>query len=106
MLARKYRVNKESILDVIKTGKRFDSVLFSLKKKKNGLLYNRFAVVVAKKDEKTSVGRHLIKRKIWNAIAEIMKDKVGGYDYVYNCKPASKTATFTKIVEEMSKLAV
>lgn len=64
MLSRKYRATRPNIEETSKTGKSiFGKVLYAKISKKEGEKAG-FAIVVSKKNEKTSVGRHQIKRKI------------------------------------------
>jgi ribonuclease P protein component len=64
MLSRKYRATRPNIEETIKTGVSiFGKFLYAKISKKEGEKAG-FAIVISKKNEKTSVGRHLIKRKI------------------------------------------
>ena len=64
MLNRKYRATRENIEGTSKTGiSIFGNFLYAKVSKKETEKVG-FAIIVPKKIEKTSVGRHLIKRKI------------------------------------------
>ncbi len=69
MLARKFRLNRQEIEETIKKGISFNGFFFYIKalyissRKDNG-----FSIIVSKKVEKTSVGRHRIKRTISSII--------------------------------------
>ena len=68
MLSRKYRATRINIEDTVKTGiSIFGKFLYAKVSKKDGDKLG-FAIIVSKKNEKTSVGRHLIKRKITSYI--------------------------------------
>ncbi len=70
MLSHKYRPTRLDIEETIKTGiSIFGKVLYAKISKKE-MIKPSFAIVVSKKTEKTSVGRHLIKRKISSYIEE------------------------------------
>ena len=64
MLNRKYRATRLDIEDTIKTGISVMGRFLYAKISKNPTNHLGFAIVVSKKNEKTSVGRHLIKRKV------------------------------------------
>ncbi len=64
MLSRKYRATRINIEETTKTGiSTFGKFLFAKTSKKETDKPG-FAIVISKKNEKTSVGRHKIKRKI------------------------------------------
>ncbi len=70
MLNRRYRATRESIEETIKTGVSIFGKFLYAKISKKDQKKMGFAIVVSKKDEKTSVGRHLIKRKTSSYIEE------------------------------------
>lgn len=76
MLSRKYRITKEYVEKVIKFGKGPNFDVFYVRKMSNNLENRRFSVIVSKKIEKTSVGRHLIKRRIWSIIEKIDENEL------------------------------
>lgn len=68
MLNRKYRATRPNIEETVKTGTSiFGKHLYAKISRKESEKPS-FAIVVSKKNEKTSVGRHLIKRKISSCI--------------------------------------
>jgi len=68
MLRQKYRASRLNIEDAIKSGLTVsESSLYAKVSRKDGDMPG-FAIVVSKKIEKTSVGRHRIKRKISGAL--------------------------------------
>jgi ribonuclease P protein component len=73
MLGRKFRATRLNIEETIKTGLiingKFLYAKFSRKEDKKPT----FAIVISKKNEKTSVGRHLIKRKISSLLEQNIK---------------------------------
>ena len=70
MLNRKYRASRQNIEDTIKNGLSFFGKFIYAKISKKEVEKPSFAIVVSKKIEKTSVGRHLLKRKISGYIEE------------------------------------
>lgn len=64
MLSRKYRAERIDIENTIKTGINIPGTCLYGKISKNDSPKAGFAIVVSKKNEKTSVGRHSIKRNI------------------------------------------
>lgn len=70
MLSRKYRATRHNIEESIKTGVSVSGNLLYAKISRKETKNVGFAVVISKKIEKTSVGRHLIKRRIVSCIEE------------------------------------
>lgn len=64
MLNRKYRASRSDIEETIKTGISIHANFLYAKISKKEVEKVGFAIIISKKNEKTSVGRHLIKRKI------------------------------------------
>ena len=70
MLNHKYRASRFNIEETIKTGiSIYEKFLYAKISKKEAEKLG-FAIIISKKNEKTSVGRHLIKRKISSYIEE------------------------------------
>ena len=59
---------------------------FILKEKKNGLLINRFGIVVSKKIDKRAVVRNKIKRIFRNALLGLSKNMMLGHDILFIVK--------------------
>ncbi len=68
MLSRKYRAGRSDIEDTIKTGATLSGMFLYGKVSRKIGARPGFAIVISKKIEKTSVGRHRLKRKISAAI--------------------------------------
>ena len=68
MIPRKYRATRIDIENAIKTGITVDSPILYTKVSKKVPEKTGFAIVISKKVEKTSAGRHLIKRRISDVI--------------------------------------
>jgi ribonuclease P protein component len=68
MLAKKYRATRKDIENTIKTGFMINTDILYAKVSRKDDEKVGFAIVISKKVEKTSVGRHLIKRRISEAV--------------------------------------
>ena len=64
MLNRKYRADRLDIENTIKTGITINGKFLYAKISRNEAKKPGFAIIISKKNEKSSVGRHLIKRRI------------------------------------------
>jgi len=102
MLPRKYRASRISIEDVIKNGT-IVSADFIYAKISRGVTKNtNFAVVVPKKTEKTSVGRHLIKRRVNSVIENYIENLPDlGKTIVFFVKKTEKQPSFKDIKSEI-----
>jgi ribonuclease P protein component len=75
MLNIKYRASKEDIEKTIKSGINIQGNLLYIKVSREKKEKKTFAVIISKKVEKTSVGRHFIKRRVSSAIDDFIKQK-------------------------------
>ncbi len=75
MIPRKYRATRIDIENTIKTGVTLDSPTVYAKVSRKDPEKTGFAIVISKKVEKTSAGRHLIKRRISDVIEKNL-DKI------------------------------
>jgi len=99
MLANKFRLNRQEIGEIIKKGVCFNGFFFYIKalylsdKKNNG-----FSIIISKKVEKTSVGRHRIKRIVSSVIEEtsLNKIKTKFNSFVFILKPVEKDLFYEK----------
>ena len=78
MFQRKYRANKEDIEKAIKNGYNIQGNLVYIKVSREKKENTTFAVIIPKKIEKTSVGRHLLKRRVSVALEDYIKEKKEG----------------------------
>ena len=62
------------------------SPLFILKIKKNGLLFNRFAIIISKKVDKRAVARNRIRRLISSCLEEMYNGLKQGKDTIFIVK--------------------
>jgi len=81
MIPRKYRLNKEDIQKVIKSGHFLhgQGVYVKYLKLENDPKTSMFSIIVPSKIEKTSVGRHLVKRKISSIVEKLLKTLKSDY---------------------------
>ncbi len=63
MLSKKFRATRANIAETVKTGKTIPGNILYAKVSRTPTVSAGFAIIVAKKVEKTSVGRHYIKRR-------------------------------------------
>lgn len=66
---------------------------FVLKERKNGLLLNRFGVVVSKKIDKRAVERNKIKRIFRNALVNLNNNMIVGHDILFIVKIGTLSKT-------------
>lgn len=93
MFSRKYRIPREKLEEIIKQSKSLGSDFFNVKFIENNLDFSRFSVIISKKNCKSSVGRHLLKRRFVSIIREqgnILKTK----DYVFFIKKEAVNKSF------------
>ncbi|MFA6430627.1 MAG: ribonuclease P protein component [Candidatus Paceibacterota bacterium] len=75
MIPRKYRATRVDIENTIRTGITLDSPTVYAKVSRKTPEKTGFAIVISKKVEKTSAGRHLIKRRMSDVIEKNL-DKI------------------------------
>ena len=74
MFPKNDRVPKEKIKKVLFEGQKTQTELFLLRKKENNLKNERVAIVVSKKNTKSAVKRHYLKRLYKSIIREYIKN--------------------------------
>ena len=62
---------------------------FVFKKRKNGLLLNRFGIVVSKKIDKRAVVRNKVKRIFRNVLSDLNSNMISGHDILFIVKIGS-----------------
>lgn len=70
---------------------------FVLKKRKNGLLLNRFGIVVSKKIDKRATVRNKIKRIFRNVLSDLNNNMMPGHDILFIAKNSSLSKTKEEI---------
>ena len=72
MLPKKFRATKKEIENTLKNGKIISAGFIYAKVSYRDLKNPTFAIIVPKKTEKTSVGRHLLKRRVGAVLESII----------------------------------
>jgi ribonuclease P protein component len=96
MFSRKNRIPREKLEEIIKQSKSLGGDFFNIKFSENNLDFPRFSVVVAKKTCKSSVGRHLLKRRAVSMIKSQIKT-FSNRDYVFFVKKEAINKDFKEI---------
>lgn len=106
MLSRKYRANRTDIENAIKMGQTVSENYSYAKVSRKDPEKAGFAIVVSKKIEKTSVGRHLIKRKISAAIEASLPKMSPDFKrtVVFFPKKTEKLISYQEIKKEIEKI--
>ena len=103
MFSRKNRIPREKLEEIIKQSKSLGGDFFNIKFSENNLDFPRFSVIVSKKTCKSSVGRHLLKRKLVSAVRSNFGTSSGDYgafsnkDYVFFLKKEATNKDFKTI---------
>ena len=105
MLPIKRRVKKESFPKIMKDGVFLHApnlyLRFLDRKDESPSL---FGFVVPNKVKKTSVGRHLIKRKMSAVVEKALSDIKSGLSVIIFCKKDVSTLSYTEIEKEILEL--
>ncbi|MFA5935206.1 MAG: ribonuclease P protein component, partial [Candidatus Paceibacterota bacterium] len=106
MLSRKNRASRIDIERAVKTGFSVSGDFLYAKVLEKDVKTLCFSVIVSKKIEKTSVGRHHIKRIISSVIEERIKEKeiFSSKIVVFFVKNIDKVDPFTKIRKDADKI--
>lgn len=106
MISRKYRPTRKVIEQAIKTGMNIPGLFLYAKVSKHSEEKPGFAIVISKKIEKTSVGRHLIKRRI----SAVLEDNILRINpdfkktAVFFPKKADKPLTYSMIKKDVEEI--
>ncbi len=104
MLPTNRRIKKEFFTKIVKTGFFVHSDNFYLIYLNNNNLPSCFSFVVSNKVNKTSVGRHLLKRRMSKVVEKVLsKVKIGLSSLIYAKKGAS-LLLYSDIEKEILKL--
>ena len=106
MLNRKYRASRIDIETTVKTGFSVSGDLLYAKVLEKGLKKTAFSIIISKKVEKTSVGRHHIKRIISSIVEEKIKENIGFSNkiVVFFVKNKDKVNFSAKIRKDTEKI--
>ncbi len=75
MIAKKFKIPKKHIALILKKGESFDSKLFVVRFWENKIEFPRFRIIVSTKFAKKAVDRNKIRRRIYEALRLITKEK-------------------------------
>ena len=106
MLNRRYRSSRIDIEKTIKTGFSVNGDFLYAKVLEKGVEKLSFSVIVSKKIEKTSVGRHHIKRIISSVIEDKIKENmdISPKIVIFFVKSFDKTNYFLKIKKDTNTI--
>ena len=107
MLPIKRRIKKESFTEIVKGGVfvHLDSFyLIYLDRKDN--LPSRFSFVVSSKVNKTSVGRHLLKRRMTKVVEERLLEVKFGFSCLVYAKKGASSLLYSELKTEILKLLI
>jgi ribonuclease P protein component len=96
MFSRKNRISREKLEEIIKQSKSLGSDFFNVKFDENNLYFPRFSIIISKKVCKSSVGRHLLKRRFVSIIKSQIK-AFSNKDYVFFVKKEATNKNFKEI---------
>jgi ribonuclease P protein component len=99
MPAKRRRLPAAELKDTRGFAKR-SSQYFIVRSRVNGLPHSRFAAIVGAKVDKSSVGRHLLKRRI----AESLQPMKDNRDIVVTVLPAAKELPRKQFLQELEKV--
>ena len=85
MFSRKNRIPREKLEEIIKQSKSLGGDFFNIKFLENNLNFPRFSVIISKKTCKSSVCRHLLKRRFISVIRSNLNTFLNK-DYVFFLK--------------------
>jgi ribonuclease P protein component len=96
MFSRKNRIPREKLEQIIKQSKSLGCDFFNVKYIENNLDFPRFSIIVSKKVTKSSVGRHLLKRRLCSIVdAEV--NYFSGKDCVFFVKKEASKESFKNL---------
>jgi len=106
-LAKKYRLKKRKDFEAVKKkGKLISGPLFSLLVLKEKSTESKFAFIVSKKIDKRAVVRNKIRRRLAEAVRQILPKISANLKVVFLAKPNLKEAKFEDIIRELKKMAL
>jgi ribonuclease P protein component len=106
MIPKKFRAEKKQIEETIKRGLNIYGKNFYLRVSRSKAEKAGFSVVISKKTEKTSVGRHKIKRQVMSVIESLLSkiNKNTTKTVVVYVKKSEKPLLFADIKKEIIDL--
>ena len=103
MLSKKQRLSRKEFSRIYKNGKRVSTPLFYFIYKKSDKKA-RYSVVVSKKVSKSAVGRHKIKRRVYNILSAYIKQYPEHiYDGIFIISPQITKESIDTITQTIVK---
>jgi ribonuclease P protein component len=103
MFSKKYRLNSQDFDEVFGGGQKVFNKNFLLKHKDNNWGHSRFAVAVPKKQIKSAIKRHLLKRRFFAAIKETNFDEFNK-DFVFILNQSLLSVEYNDLTEGLKEL--
>lgn len=106
MLSAKYRLSRAEIPPIMRRGLviRGEGLTLRVANLDNTLKPIKLAIVVSAKTVKTATGRNLVKRRLRQAIIQLVKNLKPGYGVVVITLPAIVSQTFVAIRSNLQAL--
>lgn len=105
MLAKKFKVKKEAIPNILRRGMLVGGEILTLRiLRMPEQSENHFSVIIAKKTIKTAVGRHANQRKLYDLIARDMGIMAPGYNVLIFPKTDLRRVDIAILQQELVKL--
>jgi len=105
MLAKQLRLaKKKDFKKIFKQGKFSYTKIFSLKVLANQMDTNRYGIIISTKVSKKSSERNKLKRQFREAVKELDKKLLPGFDLVIIVSPAAKNQEYEFIKSKLEKI--
>lgn len=105
MIAKKYRIEKNTVDYILEKGESFISKLFIIRYIPTDNTYNRYCVIVSKKIDNNSTGRNRLRRQIYEAIRTIpTKNEKQSRDIALIPKKRIISAKFEEIQKDIEEI--
>jgi len=106
-LAKKYRLKKRKDFEAVKKkGKLVSGPLFSLLVLKEKSAGPKFAFIVSKKIDKRAVVRNKIRRRLAEAVRQILPKISANLKVIFLARPRLKEAKFKDIIRELKRMVL
>ena len=105
MLPRAHKViRKRDVEELAKTGRRFSSVFFIVKVKKNTTGNSRFIIIVSTKVSKKAVARNRVRRRVREIIRLALLPLARPFDVMVIVKQEALAATYQQLFDDLTML--
>lgn len=103
MLRRSKRINSSGVKLVLSKGANQKTPHFVFKRFKNELGWNRYAIVISKKVEKSAVKRNYKRRQIYHIFKELDVPSQSSFDIVLLAKKSLLTLSFQDLKDSIKQ---